>query len=301
MTNLNEFVDLEGYEEIYKINRNGIVLSVKTGRQLSSYLDKNGYVLVRLNKNGEGKHCRLHRLLAIMFIYNNDKINKTQINHKDGNKSNNNLDNLEWCTPRENNKHARDTGLNPILKGEDAGGAVFSDVEISSIREELQANIISQKQISKKYGISEGHLSSIKSGTYRGGSRILTDRNKFNRGELNKQHVLKDQDVYDILDALYNKVSRKELQKKYGVSKNLILLIAQGKTRQHVKHPHYVYEKSTKGTKLKPEKVKSMHLDRKNGASYNELCEKYGVSNSTVQKVLSGDLWGEIYEELNKE
>lgn len=63
-----------------------------------------------LYKNGTPKQCLVHRLVAEAFIDNLG--NKAQINHIDGNKQNNKIDNLEWCTSSENNKHAHATGLN---------------------------------------------------------------------------------------------------------------------------------------------------------------------------------------------
>lgn len=55
-----------------------------------------------LNLECYGKHFYLHRIIAEMFIPNDDPVNKQWVNHKDGNSLNNNVDNLEWCTPKEN-------------------------------------------------------------------------------------------------------------------------------------------------------------------------------------------------------
>ena len=71
-----------------------------------------GYLTVSLCKNGKKKSFRVNRLVAIAFIDNPD--NKPQVNHKDGNKENNTVDNLEWCTCSENQIHAFKTGLNKV-------------------------------------------------------------------------------------------------------------------------------------------------------------------------------------------
>lgn len=67
------------------------------------------YLAVKMTINNKKCTQKIHRLLATAFIPNPN--NYTQINHKDGNKLNNKLDNLEWCTPSQNIKHAWDTGL----------------------------------------------------------------------------------------------------------------------------------------------------------------------------------------------
>lgn len=73
-----------------------------------------GYHQVTLSINNTQKRFKVHRLVAFAFIDN--KLNKPTVNHIDGDKSNNNVNNLEWATTYENNKHAREMGLNNISK-----------------------------------------------------------------------------------------------------------------------------------------------------------------------------------------
>ena len=95
--------------ENYLITKDGDIYSNIFYRKLKCSSDKNGYLKIRLvNKSGR-KSMFLHRLLAIQFIPN--PLNKPFINHIDGNKSNNKLNNLEWCTHKENMKHAWDNNL----------------------------------------------------------------------------------------------------------------------------------------------------------------------------------------------
>lgn len=72
------------------------------------YSDK-GYLTVGLTKDGKSKKVKIHRVVAIAFIVNPE--NKPEVNHLDGNKQNNRLDNLEWVTGEENVKHAIEMGL----------------------------------------------------------------------------------------------------------------------------------------------------------------------------------------------
>ena len=100
--------DVVGYEGLYKISNTGRVKSVKRDKILKEQLNERGYLRVSLSKNNKQKIYSVHRLVMITFIgYEEGK----QVNHIDGDKTNNRLDNLEWTTQSENMKHAYDNRL----------------------------------------------------------------------------------------------------------------------------------------------------------------------------------------------
>lgn len=98
----------------YVVFENGEVWSNKCNRILRQYTNRSGYKYIRLYYNGVSNNWTIHRLVATLFIDNPQ--NLPQVNHKDGNKENNHVSNLEWCTAFYNNKHARDMGLNNVSK-----------------------------------------------------------------------------------------------------------------------------------------------------------------------------------------
>lgn len=113
MANENEiWKPLVGYETEYLISSYGRLKSIKHGKSvmLKPHINtRNGYVYYLVSKNGKSKNSRAHRLVALTFIPTSNT--KLQVNHKDGNKTNNRVDNLEWCTQSENMIHAYKMGL----------------------------------------------------------------------------------------------------------------------------------------------------------------------------------------------
>lgn len=110
---------IKGYEDAYEISSIGRIKSIdrlrkfgrsnviKKGTFLQPQLDKNGYLKVVLHKNNQPKTYSIHRLVACNFIEN--KYNLPFVNHKDENKLNNNVDNLEWCDRKYNNNYGTRT------------------------------------------------------------------------------------------------------------------------------------------------------------------------------------------------
>jgi hypothetical protein len=97
----------------YAININGEVIDTWSNLKVNNKLLKDGYVIVIIYDHIKQsfKSVKLHRLLALAWLPNTDFINKPFINHIDGDKSNNYLENLEWCSHQHNVRHALDTGL----------------------------------------------------------------------------------------------------------------------------------------------------------------------------------------------
>lgn len=93
----------------YEITKDGKVINKITRKQKSTFIGNGGYERVSLWIDGKQYKESIHRLVAQVFIPNPD--NKPQVNHIDGNKLNNNVSNLEWCTREENMQHAYKNNL----------------------------------------------------------------------------------------------------------------------------------------------------------------------------------------------
>jgi HNH endonuclease/NUMOD4 motif len=102
-------LNIKDYNNKYVINTNGQIKSASKGRLINQRLDRGGYMSVRLSMNGQTKTHYVHRLIAETFIPNPKT--KPFINHINGIKTDNNIENLEWVTHAENMQHAYATGL----------------------------------------------------------------------------------------------------------------------------------------------------------------------------------------------
>jgi len=136
--------DIKGYEGYYQASNLGRLRGVnrtirykdghyqsKKEKIMSPAITKWGYKMFFLHKNGVGKSFKLSRLIALTFIPNPE--NKPEVNHMDGNKLNDVVDNLEWVTASENQKHAYRLGLK-CTKGEKHPRVKLNEFQVRVIR-----------------------------------------------------------------------------------------------------------------------------------------------------------------------
>jgi hypothetical protein len=175
------FKDIIGYEGLYQISNFGRIYSFPKykhkGKFLKFFKDKRGYLYVGLTKDKKYKTFTVHRLVGIHFIFN--LFNFPEINHIDGNKSNNYFKNLEWVTSSQNQIHAFTNGLQVItekhinvakitcsINGKKNKGKIYSsrkltpeqDVEICN----KFNNGISSSKLATEYGVSKKTILNIK-------------------------------------------------------------------------------------------------------------------------------------------
>lgn len=134
---------IKGYEDLYQVSNLGNVRSLNhyamRGRGIGLYkgkilkpdIDRYGYLTVRLSKNGKTQKFLIHRLVATSFIDN--LYHMKIVNHIDANKKNNHHLNLEWCTAKENVKHALDNGLQRV-QGSGNGNSKLLERQVLDIR-----------------------------------------------------------------------------------------------------------------------------------------------------------------------
>ena len=134
-----------------------------TGREaiMKPALDGSGYLrTVMKDDNGVSKTIKVHRIVLNTFDFN-DNYKTLEVNHKDGNKSNNNIENLEWVTRHQNIQHCIDNNLQYILKGEEIGNSILKEKDVIYIRQNFKPRVYTRKMLANKFGVSEATIKDI--------------------------------------------------------------------------------------------------------------------------------------------
>ena len=144
---------IEGYD-YYAITSHGRIWSFKRNQWLAQYKNERGYMYVTLSKDGKSRNFRVHRLVAAAFLLNYDYL--PQVNHKDEDKTNNHVENLEWMSAKDNNNY----GTANARRREKLGIKVvcFETGEVWQ----------SKKQFRQKYGFEAYEIIDHPSKTYNG-------------------------------------------------------------------------------------------------------------------------------------
>jgi DNA-binding transcriptional regulator YiaG len=156
MSSVEWWLPVDGYEGLYEVSSLGRVRRVEafqpsySGRERKTSLSNCGYKRVVFLKGGVRRTFSVHRLVAVAFIPNPD--GKKTVNHKNGVKTDNRAENLEWATTKENIKHAFDTGLkeNCRKRGEENPRSRLTLVQVAEIR----SSSLSLAELARRFGVS---------------------------------------------------------------------------------------------------------------------------------------------------
>lgn len=158
---MNErWLPIKGYEGLYEVSNTGYVRSIKRDKILKME-NKNGYYSVNLYKQKQ-VHKYVHRLVAETFLQNPSCF--MEVNHKDSNKHNNRVENLEWCDRTFNLQHSYDNGLKRF--GEKHGMHKLTENDVAKIRNEYIKGDVnySTTALAKKYGVKQCTIHAIVTG-----------------------------------------------------------------------------------------------------------------------------------------
>jgi hypothetical protein len=155
---------VEGYEDLYEVSNFGNMRRIGKNVYLKPNNTGKGYSKISLSRKSKIKQVTIHRLVAKNFIPNPD--NKPQVNHIDGDKTNNHVDNLEWVSNQENRTHAVENGLHKVTFGEQRYNSILTDDDVRFIKANYQQGRgnMNSNYFAKKYGVHKQTILNIMNG-----------------------------------------------------------------------------------------------------------------------------------------
>lgn len=279
--------EIKDFEE-YKVSNFGRVKS-KHNYIYKPQIGRKGYLIVTLHVKRKGEYIsktkRIHRLVAEAFILNDDPINKFQVNHKNGIKSDNNVNNLEWCTNEYNMQHAIENSLVNYVRGEDISTSILSNEQVKDIYTSESPT----EDIALRYNVSPVTIGNIRYN--KNWTHITKD---LKQPKYKSNYYLDEKTIKEIYlsSSDYN-----ELKDKYNISKAIISKIKNGLVHSEITQKLGKQTIRKKKAKLNEKQVCEIYLSNK---TTKELAAEYGVGESTIYFITSDRNWTHITKGLIK-
>jgi len=229
--NIEIWKDIKGYEGLYQVSNWGRVKSLRNNIILKPALlnHKGRYPAVGLHKKGKTINPRIHRLVAEYFIDNPE--NKKCVNHKNGWKWCNCVNNLEWATHRENTRHAYEIGLMGVGENSPSGSKLKNN-EVLVIKALLKHTNLKQYEIAEIFNVDPSAISNINRGK---------DWKQIGE-ELKKPYKLNLKSALVAKTMIGSGLKQHEIAELFGVSDTTITSLKQGKHRFSKKIANYFQE-----------------------------------------------------------
>lgn len=255
----NQIIYINNIKTNYIIYTNGKIYSMISKKFLKPrQTNEKDYLYVSLYVNGKIYEKYVHRLVATSFIAN--PVNKPEVNHKDGNKTNNDVSNLEWVTTSENIIHAFKTGLKHANRGSKSHFAKYDNDEIKYVCKLLSEGLLTINEIS--------HITNVPFSTIYG---IINKENWVcisNEYNINNYYHDRNSYTHDMYESCFKLLeeNKKPLYEISDISK--IRYSSINNIRRHVKNPFY-----------------------------NDLFDKYMIDNYESSKKVYKSIPSELYDE----
>lgn len=294
-------IKIDGVSTTYMVSSYGRFFNLKNKKYIKTSLTSQGYRRVFISYNNKSKYFLAHVLVAKTFIPNLK--NKPEINHKDGNKENNKISNLEWVTHKENMRHAFDTGLCVYETHEK-----YSNEQIHLICKLLEMNYGSFKTIAKSTGTSRQSVSRI----FHNETNINISKNyDFSNyhvhstdilyGDENKRTKYSDESIKNVCELIDSeKYSLRDIASITSVDYQTVRNVYYGTCRKNIAR-NYNFYKSDKNILHENEIILVHRICELLDEGYNtkEVSELLSISRSKVRNILSGNSWTKISKQYS--
>lgn len=287
---------ISSYGRIFSINYSGKKHNVK---QLKTQINITGYERITITYLNMVLNLSIHRIVAFAFIYNSDIINKIEVNHIDGNKLNNTIENLEWVTPEENIKHAFDIKLRKY--GENSSNSKYTSDQIIKVCEMI-VNDYKIKDICKITGVAKYTIKDILYGRSWLNISCNYDFSKYHYGISHEEYKKYIQNIYNICIMLEENFPLKYIKNRTGFTENQISKILHKRTNTDISN-NYDFSKYNYGKPYNYEDIiHEICMYGESGKySMREISKITNISYRTVQHILYGEIYKKISKEYNLE
>lgn len=242
LISFEEWRPVKGYEGFYSVSNLGRVRRDKSPKKrthgiLKTKITRNGYVEVQLSANAVVRSVSVHRLVGFAFLEKPE--GKNDINHKNGKRSDNRLDNIEWLSRQENIQHMFTVLGNHGPQGEAAGSAKLTMEIVKEIRRTYASGSCTQDMLAQRYGVLQNAISRIVNGKRWQHLDLPYECSELKRqdvrGEQHRCTTLTNEDVITIRQ-LYaaGGFSMKQLAKRYNMTISPIRQIIRRITWKHL-------------------------------------------------------------------
>lgn len=170
----------------YGATKSGKIYRLDTQRRMTPCVTNAGYYVVRVCHNNKAENAHIHWMMADCWLHNDDPENKTQVNHIDGNKLNYSLDNVEWVTHSQNQRHALEAGLKQ--RGEDLYNAQLTRDQVHLVCQRL-ADGWRVSDVADLFNVSRDIIGKIKAGDSYPDIRVLYNINHEYKNHLSEATV----------------------------------------------------------------------------------------------------------------
>lgn len=208
-------ITINGENTKYMINTHGDIYSGISNKFLKPFKNPQGYMLIDIQHGGQTYTRQVHRLVALAFIPNPDHLET--VNHKDGNKSNNDVSNLEWMTRLDNVRHAWRTGLAKPRYGIDNPANVYSIDQIHMVCSLIELGGLTYDEIAERCGVNKTLVRDIK---FRGKWKQISSLYNINHTPIGFKDLRPK--ILELIDAGYSNKEIFEMVRVDGMTKRHI-------------------------------------------------------------------------------